>query len=83
MSKQSEAKIDQGYEQKPVPRTCANCQHFKSDNVLSYVGHFDGKEYFKESNLRCGIGGFAVKKMATCNDFSEIENLTVTMGLER
>ncbi len=74
MSKQSESKLSQGYEPKPVPKTCANCQHFKSDNALSYVGAFDGKEYFKESNLRCGIGGFAVKKMATCNQFMEKKN---------
>lgn len=81
MSKQSEAKEAQGYVAKPVPKTCANCQHFKSDNVLSYVGHFDGKEYFKESNLRCGLGGFAVKKMATCSEFVAIENMTIEMGV--
>ena len=23
----------------------------------------------KESNLRCGLGGFAVKKMAFCNEW--------------
>ncbi len=67
MSKQSEAKERQGYIQKPVPRTCANCKHYSSD-MSSYLG-WDKQEYFREENIRCSIGGFAIKKMATCNEF--------------
>lgn len=81
MSKQSEAKVLQGYVAKPVPKTCMNCQHFKSDNVLSNT--WMGKDYYKETNLRCGLGGFAVKKMATCNEFIAIENLTIEMGVSK
>jgi len=68
MSKQSQAKLAQGYEQKPIPKTCANCIHFKSDKEV-IKSAYSSNQYTKESNLRCGIGGFAVKKMATCNMF--------------
>ena len=35
MSKQSEAKTQQGYNPKPEPAHCANCAHYKSDRVGS------------------------------------------------
>lgn len=88
MSKQSEAKAAQGYEPKPVPQTCANCGHFKFDLKLStwaerakeagenhwrenrpYSVELDGVE----TNLRCTLGGFAVKKTATCKAFARKE----------
>ena len=62
MSKQSEAKINQGYNDKPIPRTCGNCARYESEFVVdNYFG-----EYTQEKNKRCGLGGFAVKKTATC-----------------
>ena len=33
-------------------------------------GSLDEKEQ-EDKNLRCGLGGFAVKKMATCNLWSD------------
>lgn len=80
MSKQSKAKESQGYRPKPSPRTCANCAAFRSDRLLPYwmaernreVGtkHFTLEQHGVEKNMRCGIGGFAVKKTATCNHFT-------------
>jgi len=64
MSKQSEAKRAQGYVSKAVPQTCKTCQHFRSESVFDY--EFRGKQYYRDANLRCGKGGFAVKKMGTC-----------------
>lgn len=58
MSKQSHAKAIQGYRVKPD--TCATCIHYQSkiDHVMAYQ---------VESEKRCGLGGFAVNKMGTCN----------------
>ena len=33
MSKQSEEKLNQGYNEKPIPRTCANCAKYQSEFV--------------------------------------------------
>ena len=67
MSKQSDAKGEQGYEAKPRPTACQGCFYFKKDRKYSHS--FLGKDYFKDSNLRCGLGEFAVKKTATCKYF--------------
>lgn len=66
MSKQSEAKERQGYVPRAIPATCANCAHFTS-YVVTRTGVFVGT-YHDESNKRCAKGGFAVKKMGTCNE---------------
>jgi hypothetical protein len=68
MSKQSEAKSAQRYSPKPVLPTCGNCAHFKSDKSQR-EGMFGGI-YVDETNLRCGIGCFAVKKMGSCSMFT-------------
>jgi len=70
MSKQSEAKAKQGYVAKAIPQTCCNCAHFASDieTKESYGGKWE-----HETNLRCKIGGFAVKKMGTCDEFEPKE----------
>ena len=65
MSKQSAAKDFQGYT--TAQHVCATCTHYASQKV-DYEGVFGGT-YINESNKRCSIGGFAVKKMATCNLF--------------
>ena len=64
MSKQSKAKQTQGYMPKAEPRTCVTCMHFQMDTIEreSY-----GQTWKEDKNLRCAIGGFAVKKMGTCN----------------
>lgn len=60
MSKQSEAKQAQGYDPKPVNPVCMNCKHYRSKLTELAGGWID------ESEKRCGIGGFAVKKMGSC-----------------
>ena len=72
MSKQSEAKERQGYEAKPLAKVCANCARFNSDKME--VKPQWGPAYTKENNLRCGLGGFAVKKTATCREWSDKED---------
>ena len=62
MSKQSEAKEQQGYVAKPVVRRCGVCVHFKFDVKKGDYGPIYSK-------LRCGIGGFAVKKNGICDLF--------------
>jgi len=66
MSKQSEAKARQCYVEKPLPHVCSKCEHFRSDEevMLSYGG------WIKETNLRCALGGFKVKKTATCRKWT-------------
>jgi hypothetical protein len=78
MSKQSVAKEKQNYCAKPVPLQCSNCEHMKQD-FFHYDGSYnriegknqDVSKYAKtySDNLRCGIGGFAVKKTATCDSY--------------
>ena len=73
MSKQSEAKLAQGYEHKPVPKTCVNCAHYRSE--ISFVkSAYSSQGIRQEKDIRCGLGGFAIKKMATCNQFTEKQN---------
>lgn len=77
MSKQSEAKEKQGYVTKAL--CCGGCQHLKWDMVLpvwmetrnnELMASGREAEYDKshkvEKNLRCGLGGFAVKKSGAC-----------------
>lgn len=68
MSKQSEAKEAQGYVAKAVPQTCGNCAHFRSD-MIEQKSSYMGTTWFAEKNIRCGIGGFTVKKMANCSEW--------------
>ena len=68
MSKQSDAKTAQGYVIKAIPKTCANCSKFSTD-IHNEYSSYTGKTHPRESNLRCGIGNFAVKKNSTCDMF--------------
>ena len=86
MSKQSDAKKSQEYRIEPL--CCASCKHFCSDLVpikwmvdrnKEYVAAGRAEPYdltrptnLKEGNLRCGIGGFAVKKTACCKLWEEV-----------
>jgi len=74
MSKQSEAKKQQGYTM--IHNSCTNCKHL-TQNFFYYDAKYvriegknpDTKEYARQTysdNLRCGIGEFAVKKTASC-----------------
>lgn len=63
MSKQSKAKEDQGYQDKPVFPMCSNCQHFNIEIATIETRYGN---YTKEQNIRCTIGGFAVKKQGNC-----------------
>jgi hypothetical protein len=84
MSKQSDAKAAQGYQDKPAAHVCMNCTRFASDISLpkwavtrnseaAAKGHairYLMSEYGREANKRCNLGGFAVKKTATCKQFA-------------
>lgn len=64
MSKQSDAKINQGF--RKSPDTCSNCAHFtltKTEEKRKYgYGNIT-----VENNLRCSIGEFKVNKTNTCD----------------
>lgn len=62
MSRVSEAKEMQGYQQKPVQRRCRVCSHVRTR------GDFDKK-------FTCTLGNFAVKANAICDKFAMGENI--------
>ena len=64
MSKQSDAKIKQGFRIKP--NTCSNCTHFTLIKTEEKRKYGYGNVTI-ESNLRCSIGEFKVNKTNTCN----------------
>lgn len=77
MSKQSEAKKKQGYETSPKRRMCSNCVFYRStfdypkwakDKGITDVEMEDAGYSKREHNLRCGIGKFAIKKIAVCRE---------------
>ena len=61
MSKQSEAKKAQNYKTPNEVGMCHNCEHYASSLETTPWG---GK---KERHMRCTLGGFAVKKTASCD----------------
>jgi len=63
MSKQSIAKINQGFQMKPVWPVCRDCANFKFDMVKETMW---GALYMRERNLRCLLGNFKVGKKSTC-----------------
>ena len=62
MSKQSEAKKQQGYQDKPMARRCRECTKLKSTESKTDWGYITEK-------LSCKIGNFAVKANSICNEF--------------
>lgn len=85
MSKQSDAKKNQNYILKPIPRTCNTCKNFEFDHIQVHPPTQWKKDgWWEDKNLRCSIGEFAVKKTATCDlyDAREInkENFSTTIG---
>lgn len=79
MSKQTEAKERQQYTPKAIPNLCGNCANRKFDRVdtneesAKKFPHSNIQPYFQDVNQRCGIGGFAIKKMGTCSEWTGIE----------
>lgn len=76
MSKQSEAKEKQGYTPKAIPQVCGNCAHFQSEMKHPtwmkpgiHDHYLQDPSCAVESDLRCGIGSFAIKKMGTYNEW--------------
>lgn len=61
MSKQSEAKIKQGF-QKKCP-CCGNCTQFTFEKEKVSWG-----AYYKNVNLRCSTGNFKVGKSNWCTE---------------
>lgn len=66
MSKQSEAKLAQGYRKKPD--TCSNCKHMQFEVIEKSYTRWNGavEVWEEEKAHRCSVGGFAVKKTSTC-----------------
>lgn len=79
MSTQSKAKELQGYT--TAQHGCCTCAHFMSDLVLpAWMRETNANEeprqarytvesHGVEKNLRCGPGGFPVKKTASCDRY--------------
>jgi hypothetical protein len=64
VNKQQRAKRVQGYTD--TPRCCGNCAA-REFQVETWPDHFDPSLiHSREHHQRCGFGGFAVKKTATC-----------------
>lgn len=81
MSKKADAKMSQGYmERAPM---CAECANLKStmelpkwmaeENQKSAAAGIEPRWTLEingvEKSLRCGIGGFAIKKQGYCSSF--------------
>lgn len=68
------AKQEQGYRE--TPDTCGNCAHYQSEVVEKTYDTWDGVHHVwtEEKKKRCSIGGFPVKKTATCDRYLRKEN---------
>lgn len=70
MSRLNAAKIAQGYVQKAEPRTCVSCKNFTCDRIQTHAAtSWAPNGFYEDKNLRCVLGGFAVKKMGTCDEW--------------
>lgn len=68
MSKQSDVKERQGYVEKAIPRQCSTCKYFTSERVMTRKpNHWYPDGLWEDKKMRCGIGGFAVKKRSVCD----------------
>ncbi len=61
------AQEGQNYQAKPVHPCCGDCQHLQS--TRKERTSFFGEAYVDRRNMRCGLGGFRVTKMAVCDRF--------------
>lgn len=87
MSKQSKAKEDQNYVQKAIPQTCNVCGSCVPvmGEVLRYKAPDSctmGETHLvsEQVSQKCGIGGFAVKKMGTCRWWLPLPDNAVVSG---
>lgn len=64
MSKVNDIKKQMGYQPKPVFEICSKCKHIRIDKVAAPWN----KNVILEKNVRCVLGGFAVKKQGTCDE---------------
>lgn len=70
MTKIQKAKQQEmGYVAKLIPNTCSNCSTFACE-VIVQKGVF-GHTHTHTTNHRCLKGGFPVKKMGSCNEWTE------------
>lgn len=83
MSKQSDAKAAQGYVVTPEQRLCGGCRCLeipialsRRDQEFNEIAIRDGgkprytiERYGQPMTPRCGLGGFAVKRSATCEQW--------------
>jgi hypothetical protein len=83
MSRQSDAKEAQGYQDKPEQKLCGGCQCLEIPMALprweqdrNAIAVSDGgkprytlERHGQPQTPRCGLGNFAVKKSATCDQF--------------
>ena len=68
MSKVTEAKKEQGYVSNP--RSCGTCKRMRCD--LVEAKRWDGKPgKIEKKNIRCEIGGFAVKVNSSCDKYEK------------
>jgi hypothetical protein len=88
MSKQSEAKEKQGYVEKFIPTVCSNCAHCQPV-MGERLGYIDPNSWTKGTHMaqtqvsqKCGIGGFAVKKMGSCAEHVFSEDADKTANVE-
>lgn len=71
MSRQSDAKDKQHYVEKPVPKVCGNCRHYRSEIISKSAVVFGSTSTWTEERAkRCSMGDFSVKKTATCEYFA-------------
>ncbi len=61
--KVSEIKEEMGYtSNNPV---CSNCVNFSSETIGT-KSKYSAQVFYKDKNLKCNLGGFAVKKTTWC-----------------
>ena len=65
MSKQSDAKLKQGWSKTTI-KICVNCKHFSCEPELIRHAY---ASYTKDRNMRCNLGVFKTGKSSTCNDW--------------
>jgi hypothetical protein len=65
MSKQSDAKLEQGWNKTTV-KICSNCTYFTHEQILMKT---PWSSYTKDTNMRCTLGGFKTGKTSACNEW--------------
>lgn len=66
-SKQQQAKVKQGYIEKPILPICSNCRNMKTETTYPDPNYPD----YCKTNDTCIIGDFKVKRNGTCNNYEQ------------